>query len=100
MKRVDERVGALEVLIAHPVLELLADDAALGMEEDEAGSGQFLDAEQVKLFAELAMVALLGLLDLLDVLFEVFRAEEGGPVNALKLLLVLVALPVGAGDRE
>ena len=61
VRRVDQRVAALQVLVAHPVFELLADDAALGMEEDQAGAGQFLDAEQVELLAELAVVALLGL---------------------------------------
>ena len=60
VRRVDQRVAALQVLVAHPVFEMLANDAALRMEEDQAGPGQFLDAEQVQLLAQLAMVALLG----------------------------------------
>ena len=36
VRRVDQRVAALQVLVAHPVFELLADDAALGVEEDQA----------------------------------------------------------------
>src|ERR1035437_10225759 len=93
---VDQRVAALQVLIAHPVFELFADDAALGMEEDESGTGEFLDAEEVELLAELAVVALLGLFHLFEVGVEFLGGEEGGAVNALELLVVLVALPVGA----
>ena len=100
VRRVDQRVAALQILVAHPVLELLADDAALGMEEDQPGPGQFLNAEEVELLAELAVVALLGLFDLLEVLFQVLLGEERGAVDALELLVLLVALPVGAGDRE
>ena len=100
VRRVDQRVAALQILVAHPVFELLADDAALGMEEDQPGPGQFLNAEQVQLLAQLAVVALLGLFELLEVLVQVLLAEEGGAVDALQLLVVLVALPVGAGDGE
>ena len=78
----------------------LADDAALGMEEDQAGPGEFLDAEQVELLAELAVVALLGLFQPLQVLVQFLLGEEGGAVDALQLLVVLVALPVGAGDGQ
>ena len=35
VRRVDQRVAAREVLIAHPVFEDLADDATLGVEEDQ-----------------------------------------------------------------
>ena len=70
------------------------------MEEDEAGAGEFLDAEEVELLAELAVVALLGLFELVEVVVEVLGGEEGGAVDALQLLVVLVALPVGAGDGE
>ncbi len=64
VRRVDQRIAALQVLVAHPVFELLADDAALGMEEDQARAGQFLNAEQVEFLAQLAVVALLGLFEL------------------------------------
>src|ERR1017187_4142087 len=97
---VDQGVAALQVLIAHPVFELFVDDAARGMEEDESGTGEFLDAEEVELLAELAVVALLGLFHLFEVGVEILGGEEGGAVNALELLVVLVALPVGAGDTE
>jgi len=87
-------------LIAHPVFELFADDAALGMKENQPGAGEFLDAEQIELFAELAMVALFGLLHLLEIGVKFLGGKEGRAVNALELLVVLVAFPVGASDGE
>ena len=58
MRRVDQRIAAGQILLAHPVFQLLANDAALGMKEDEAGARKLLNRDEVKLFAELAMVAL------------------------------------------
>ena len=49
---------------------------------------------------ELAVVAVLGLLGLLEVLGELLLRREGGAVDALELLVLLVAAVVGAGDRE
>src|ERR1039458_1883038 len=100
VRRVDQRVAALDVLVAHPVFDLAAHDAALGMEEDQARSGEVLDAEEVELFAELAVVALLGFFELGEILVDLLLAEEGGAVDTLQLLVVLVAFPVGAGDGE
>src|SRR5260370_38020992 len=87
-------------MIRQPVVKLLADDAALGMEEDEPRAGEFLDAEEVQLLAELAVVALLGLFHLLEVGVELLGREESGAIDALKLLVMLIALPVVAGDGE
>ena len=100
VRRVHQRVAAPQILVAHPVFELLADDAALGMEEDKSRPGQLLNAEQVEILAELAMVALLGFLDLLEMRVELFGGEKSGAVNALQLLILLTALPVSAGDGE
>ena len=91
-------VAAADALVAHPVFHGLADEAALGMPEDEAGAGDFLDGEEVELLAEDAVVARLDLFELLEVGVEIFGVEEGGAVDALQLLVVLVAEPVGAGD--
>ena len=100
VRGVHQRVAALQVLLAHPVFHLLADDAALGMPEDEPRSGQFLDGEQVELLAEHAMVAPLGFLHLVHVLVEIFLAEESGAVDALQLRILFLAEPVGAGDVQ
>ena len=45
--RVDELIAAADALVAHPVFHDLADEAAPGVPEDEAGPGDFLDAEKV-----------------------------------------------------
>ena len=94
----DHIVTAADTFFAHPVFHGLADEAALGVPEDEAGAGDLLDAEEVELLAEHAMVARLDLFQMLEVSFEVLGVEEGGAVDALELLVLLVAEPVGAGD--
>ena len=98
VRRVDELVAAAETLVAHPVFHDLADDGALGMPEDEAGAGELLNAEEVELFAEDAMVAARGFFKAGEVLVEIFLREERGAVDALELRIFLVAEPVGAGE--
>src|SRR5678816_51073 len=84
VRRVDQRITARQVLIAHPVLDLLAHDAALGMKKNQAGAGKLLDTEQVEFLAELAMVALLCLFELLQILVEFFLTEESRAIDALQ----------------
>ena len=91
-------VTTTDTFFAHPVFHGLADQAALGMPEDEAGSGDLLDGKEVELLAEHAMVASLDLFEPGKVRLEVLFVEEGGAVDALELLVFLVAEPVGAGD--
>ncbi len=100
VRGIDERVAALHVLLAHPVFHLLADDAALGMPENQPGASQVLDGKQVELLAEHAVVALLGFFNAVEISIEVFLREERSPINALQLRILLVAKPVGAGDVE
>src|SRR6185437_15339055 len=61
MRSEDHIVTATDTFFAHPVFHQLADKAALRMPEDEAGSGDILNGEEVELFAEHAMVATLRL---------------------------------------
>ncbi len=61
VRRVDQIVAARQVLVAHPVFDDLAHARALGVEEDEPGAGEFLNAEEVELLSQLAVVTLLGL---------------------------------------
>ena len=65
--REDQVVAAADALVAHPVFHRLADQAALGMPEDQARAGDLLDAEQVKLFAQHTVVARLDLFQVLEV---------------------------------
>ena len=69
------------------------------MPEDEAGAGEFLNAEKIELLAEDAMVAAVGFFEALEVGVKIFLREERGAVDALELRVLLVAEPVGAGER-
>ena len=83
-----------------PVAEqLVLERHAVGQEEREAG-GLVAHHEDVHLAADLAVVALLGLLEQAQVLVELVLGGEGGAVHADEHLVVLVALPVGAGDAR
>src|SRR5450432_4032113 len=93
MRRVDERISALEILFTHPVFHLFADDAALGMPEDQSRAGQFLNREQIQLLAQHAVVPLLGLFGLFEMVFKFLLREKRSPVNALQLWIFLVAQP-------
>ena len=79
------------------VLELLADDAALGVEDGEPRTEFVREAEQVEFRAELAVIALLGLLQHRHVRFERLVRLPRGAIDALQVLAVLVATPVGGG---
>ena len=68
------------------------------MPEDEASAGQILNAEEVELLAEDAMVAARGFFKAGEVLVELFFREEGRAVDALQLGILLVAEPVSAGE--
>src|SRR5690349_12858049 len=100
MRRIDKRIAVLYVLLAHPVFHRAADQAALGMPEDEAWSGEFLNREQVQLFSEETMIATLGFLHLLQPLVHVFLGIERGAINALQLRILLVAKPVRPRNVE
>src|SRR5687768_1706782 len=67
------------------------------MEDGQAGTDLVGKAEQVELAPELAVVAPLGLLDAMQVLLEGLLGLPGGAVDALELLVLLVAAPVRSG---
>src|SRR5713101_1233641 len=94
----DEVVAALEQFIAEPVFDNLSNEAALGMPEDEAGAGFFLNAEEVEFDAELAVIAALGFFKTVQMFVQLFLREESHGVNALELGIAFLAFPVGAGD--
>ena len=98
VRRVDELVAAAEALVAHPVFHDLADDGALGVPEDEACAGELLNAEEVELLAQDAMVAARGFFKAGEVGVEIFLGEECGAIDALELRILLVAEPVSAGE--
>ena len=95
---VNERIAAGEILVPHPVFQQLANHAALGMEEDQAGTGEFLNAEKIQFLPQFAMVALLGFFEFVEVLVEFLLSEPGCAVDALQLAVLFVAFPVRTGD--
>mmetsp|Transcript_30769 Transcript_30769/g.99187 ORF Transcript_30769/g.99187 Transcript_30769/m.99187 type:complete len:255 (-) Transcript_30769:473-1237(-) len=95
---VEDFVALLFVFVLPEVLHGLADLGALGVPEDEAAAGVFLEAEEVELLAEEAVVALFGFLDASLVLDELPRSLPGCAVNSLEHLPRLVPAPVGPGD--
>ena len=101
--RVHEVEAGRLVTVGHVGLDLVAQDSALGMEYDQAGADLLGEGVQVQLGAEATVVAALGFLDALLVGDEVFLGGPGGSVDALELIVGLVALPVGGrglGQRE
>jgi hypothetical protein len=103
VRGVDELVAGLDVPLAGVVLELLADDPALGVEDREAGADLVREAEQVQLGTQTTVVAALGLGEALQVGVLGLRRLPRGAVDPLQLGVALVAAPVGrrtAGDLE
>ena len=94
VRRADVLEALLDVPLADVVLHLPLDHAALGVEDRQAGADLVGEAEQVEVAAELAVVAALGLLDPVQVLLERLLGLPGGAVDALELLVLLVAAPV------
>src|SRR6266478_5373748 len=98
VRGINEVVAALEQFFAQPIFDDLANQAALGVTENQAGAGFFLNADKVELRAQLAVIAALGFLDAVKVRVQFFLREEGHRVNALKLGIAFLALPISAGD--
>ena len=95
----DQRIAAADALIAHPVFHHLADDAALGVPEDKTGSGDLLNAEQVKLLAQQTMVALGRFFEAGEMRVQLLLREESCAINALQLGILLIPKPIRAGQR-
>jgi hypothetical protein len=98
VRGVDQVVAVCEQALAHEVLDLGADDAALGVEDRQAGADLLGEGEQVQFLAELAVVALRGLLQAGLVGAQFVLAGPGGSVDPLQLRVLLGAAPVGGGQ--
>src|SRR2546429_174067 len=96
VRRKHQVVAALEQLLAQPVFHNFSNQAALGVPENEARAGFLLDAEEVQFDAELAVIAALGFFQAMQVFVELFLREERHRVNALKLRIALLSLPIRA----
>src|SRR6185436_12190656 len=96
VRRRDQLVAGPAVLLLPEVLDHLPQDRAVRMPEDEPRPRGLLDAEQIEGGPQLAVVAFLRLLEVLQMDLELRFGRERGPVDALQLLVLLGALPVGA----
>jgi len=92
-------VAGAHVLGAPVVDHRVPDAHALGMEEGEAGA-LVVEAEQVEVTADAAVVALAGHLEGLEMRRQRLLRRKGGPVDAGEHGVALVAAPIGAGDTR
>jgi hypothetical protein len=100
VRRVDERVAAGLVHAPPPGLELLADDREVREPQHQARSELVVDAEELEILPERAVITPLDLLELLEVLVEVGLARPDRAIDALQLRIALVPAPVRPGDRQ
>ena len=85
VRGVDQVVAAFQEFIAQPVFDDFADEAALGVPENQAGAGFLLNAEKVQLNAKFAVIAALGFLEAVQIFVEFLLGEKCGGINALEL---------------
>src|SRR6204780_4927854 len=93
----NEVVAAVGQLVAQPVFHLPANDTALGMPENQARAGFLLNAEKIKLLAQLAVIAALGFFQLVEIFVQILLFHETGAVNPLHLRIAFLAFPIRAG---
>ena len=59
-----------------------------------------MNAEELELSANLAMIAALGLFQAMEVFLQLFLREKARGVNALELRIAFLTFPVGASDAH
>jgi len=89
-------IAVVQVDAAHVLFDLLPHGPALGVPEDHAGRF-ILQMEQLKMLAETAVIAFFGLFQHKEVGVLLFLLGPRRAIDALQLLVVLVAAPIGAG---
>src|SRR5450756_3030677 len=82
------------------ILDLLANNGALGMPENQSSASLLLNAEEVQLLSELAMVALGSLFPGRDKTDQLFLRWESRAIDPLKHLVLLISSPIRACDGE
>ena len=100
IRRVHVLISGGPLALQNVIFEQPANGRALGQPERQPRADEFVYREQFELLAQLAVVAALGFFQPVEILVEILLRKEGGAVDALQLLVLLVAFPVGAGDGE
>src|SRR4029077_18455619 len=90
-------VAAFKKFMAQPVFHERANQAALGMPKNKSWTGFLLDAKEIKLPTQPAMVAALGFFQTMQVSVQLFLRKESRGVNALQLRIPFLTLPISAG---
>src|SRR5713226_8247054 len=70
------------------------------MPENQSGRRLFLNTEKIQLAPQLPVIAFLCFFEAVQVFVQFLFSKEGGTVDALHLLALLIPLPVSAGDTE
>ena len=100
VRGVDELVARLFMTAPRVVLHHAAHHPALRVEDRQTRADLLGEAEEVELRSELAVVALLGLLEEVEIGLELVLGGPGRAVDALQLLIGLVAEPIGSGGAH
>ena len=100
VRSVDELVPGLVVALARVVLHDTANDTAPRVEHCETGTDLIGEREEVKFRAKPAVIATLSFLQKSQVRLQVVLGWPGGAVDALELLILLIAQPVGRGGSH
>ncbi len=97
---VDHLIAVRIVLGSPEVLDLLSDTGSLGVPVDQTGASLLVEAEEVELLAQAAMVALLDVGESLQVEAQLLAILPGGPIDAGEHRVALFAAPVRPGDAR
>src|SRR5262249_13883992 len=91
VRREDLRIALFLQLGADEILQFLPHDRAVRRPEDETLADVLVDDEELQVLAQLAVVAGLGLFLLFKVRSQLVLGGKRGAVDALELLVLLVA---------
>ena len=87
-------------LLRDEILQLTANDRALGFPQHEALPHHFIDGEKPQLSAKLAVISLAGFLQAGQVLIQLSAVGETGAVYTLQARAIGIALVVGGGHAH
>ena len=99
VRRDHRQVAALNLNIAQPAFERIAQRRAVGQPERQALAHQRVDDEEIKLFAQNAMIAFDRFFQPGAMIAQFLRRLPGGAVDARELLALFVTAPISAGRR-
>ncbi len=100
VRREDDLVPTFIVQFAPVVLDQHTYASTPGMPEDKTRPDPFMDAEEIEVTSEFAMVSLGCLFELVEVIRKLGLSFEGGAVNPLQHRSPFIATPVSASDAE